>query len=126
MKRLISFKKHFHEPIKRGQKTETRRMNRSWLKMKKGDQLWVKGGGMFSGYKDALMVLELIENPRLQRLQKIKHSEAVREGMPPYPNAVASFWMLWDKINEKPGTRWSDNPEVVVLRFRLSKSLVLS
>jgi len=32
-------------------------------------------------------------------------------------NAVSDFSDLWDSINDRPGIRWKDNPDVWVLEF---------
>jgi len=63
---------------------------------------------------------------RRERLQDIKTSDIVAEGVFPDESYLGSanryrhpFVALWVSINTKKGTRWTDNPEVWVLEFEL-------
>ena len=69
---------------------------------------------------------------RRERLQDISEEDAQREGWDmsnldllsrydPVTMTKATEWFcaLWDSIHKKPGTRWTDNPEVWVLTFEI-------
>ena len=100
------------EQISEGNKTETRRTNLNWLKVKKGDRLRVlQSGGM---------LLEATADAREERLQDITESNIVDEGCPK-AYLLGRNWFIphWDSINgKKPGLAYADNPTVVVLAFR--------
>lgn len=48
-------------------------------------------------------------------LQDMTHSEALRESV----KSVEEYAQLWDRINDKKGLRWTDNPHVYRISFRL-------
>lgn len=135
MKRLIGFKPNLRALIPEGLKTETMRTNKRWLKVKKGDELWVKGKGMMSGWKDAIMVLVATKNAKLVRLNDMTEKNARAEGVGEFgipgfcpewldaKHGVMCFSQLWNSINKKKPKRWEDNPEVVRLTFRFDRLL---
>jgi hypothetical protein len=117
----IRFRADMQEAIRDGRKTETRRTNQSWLKVKKGDRLRVlQSGGL---------ILEATEDARVEALGAMTPRDAMAEGHPRRAGIsdeqvhedAATDWFrdLWDSINgDKPGFSFADNPEVVVLTFR--------
>lgn len=137
MKRLIGFKPFLRDLIPTGLKTETMRGNKNWLKVKKGDELWVKGKGMMSGYADACMVLVATKDSILTRVQSMTSENAKAEGMMEIACSdlcgekrnlgtcllTKCFSILWNHINKKKPKRWEDNPEVVRLTFRFDRML---
>jgi hypothetical protein len=71
---------------------------------------------------------------RVEFLHRISEADAIAEGChaidgfafmdePVGPHdvisAVSQYRTLWDSINTRPGTRWIDNPLVLVREFRL-------
>lgn len=66
---------------------------------------------------------------RTERIGSISDEDARAEGITPSPptswiyssDAVRKFRKLWDSINTKPGSRWSDNPWVWVVEFERVK-----
>jgi len=71
---------------------------------------------------------------RVEFLHRISETDAIAEGChaldgfafmdePVGPHdvisAVSQYHTLWDSINTRPGTRWIDNPLVLVREFRL-------
>lgn len=59
-----------------------------------------------------------------EKLQQIEDRECYDEGIGATPHLEAAggsprdaFSVLWDELHEKPGERWSENPEVVAIRF---------
>lgn len=130
--------------ILRRVKTQTRRMNRQWLKRHAGDVLWCKETwGVEDGYlifrvdlddwshcpdlkwKSAMLMprehcrqrIQLTADPYLEPVQHISTADAIAEGCEscsPYDEYRA----IWEKINGKnPLHCWGANPEVVVLKF---------
>ena len=148
-----------------GRKKQTRRLDRRWLKKKKGDVLHLPEGlveatiGLASYTRDrspvsglmqypwrwqndylpwihfpadaARYFIRLTEDPRLERLQDISEYDARAEGCPPCiglsfcgggcqacpsTDLIGWFSRKWNTIH-KPGQRWEDNPEPVVLTF---------
>lgn len=77
----------------------------------------------------------LLTGIRSERVQDITNEDALAEGVLPYPatpplyyvpktgvsasNPIDAYAELWDTIHTRPGERWSDNPLVWVLVFRL-------
>lgn len=109
---------------KQGLKTETRRTNLNWLKVKAGDRLRV--------LKSRGLLLEATVDAREESLQDITRAGAIAEGIPDcgytpdkvHPayvdesREVVDFICLWDSIKTKPGEQWADNPRVAVLTFK--------
>lgn len=63
---------------------------------------------------------------RRERLQQIRVDGVIAEGFGVWRGEqqtadVVAFALLWDSIHTKPGTRWKDNPDVLVLEFRLEE-----
>ncbi len=65
-----------------------------------------------------------VSNVHLERLQDIDPHELYDEGIGSTDylesangDARRAFAALWDKLHDKPGERWADNPEVVAIRF---------
>jgi hypothetical protein len=72
---------------------------------------------------------------RRERVQDIGSTDVMAEGItydgngyhvPGFPNDLFSYYKsayeaLWDRINKKPGTRWTDNPWCWVLSFEVVK-----
>lgn len=61
-----------------------------------------------------------VKNIRVERLQDITDSDAIREGIPDYPDFVGEcpvddFRELWSKINGEKS--WNENPFVWVVEF---------
>jgi hypothetical protein len=56
----------------------------------------------------------LVEAVRVERLQEITVDDIWAEGVD------GDFAVGWNKINNKPGRRWGDNPEVRVITFRVT------
>ena len=112
----IRFIPEMQQAIRDGRKTETRRTNLKWLKVKKGDRLRVlKSGGL---------MLVATEDARKERLHNITEDAARAEGVEPlhyFPTGCPhceAFEELWDSIKGKtPGEAFADNPEVAVLTF---------
>lgn len=74
-------------------------------------------------------VLRITEPPRLERVGEITETEAKREGVEPGPYCDrrvcdtphrCSFIHTWHRLHDKPGQRWTDNPEVVRIAFERS------
>ncbi|MFD1951899.1 hypothetical protein ACFSGX_14085 [Sphingomonas arantia] len=80
-----------------------------------------------------------VEAVRLERLQSISEADTVAEGLvwdstlqawnatgePNWPRRTdprASFGGLWQSLHDKEGERWSDNPAVVALTFRVARA----
>ena len=74
---------------------------------------------------------------RRERVQDISEEDAQREGWDmsnmnshsrydpvTMTKAIEWFHGLWDSIHKKPGTRWTDNPEVWVLTFEVVRAAV--
>jgi hypothetical protein len=155
----IIFKAEMVRAILSGSKTQTRRLSKRWLKVKKGDLFWVKetwaraypnepihlfyragnygtkwGGkwrsSMFMPRWASRITLRATQDAYEEPLQDITEEDAVREGLyddggwSPDNNdyvglsAGHRFIDLWNSINTKPGSRWEDNPGVVVLNFK--------
>ncbi len=79
----------------------------------------------------------LIEAARVEPLQAIRPEQVRAEGLRPvcagllwrwpppvrglWRDPVAAFAAMWDRHHATPGTRWRDDPAVVVLRVRLDR-----
>jgi hypothetical protein len=64
--------------------------------------------------KDARIFLAVKEIFR-QRLHDMTELDAIAEGV----SSRLDYAQLWDDLNESPGERWADNPEVTVIRFEV-------
>lgn len=52
------------------------------------------------------------------RVQWVGEGDAVDEGIEaPLGKAREAFTVLWDRLHDRDGERWADNPEVCVIRF---------
>ena len=103
----IRFRPLMLEKAKQGEKTETRRTNSSWLKARKGDLLRVLKDGQ---------ILEVTADTVKEPLQSITDAEARAEGF----EDVKAFAAYWDELQAgETGASWADNPDVIVIRFRV-------
>ena len=74
---------------------------------------------------------------RIEPLQAISEDEAIAEGIRPlvdghfladradpatYPSAALAYAHRWSEFHTRPGTRWDDDPEVVVVSFEVARS----
>ena len=57
----------------------------------------------------------LVTRMRKEWLQDITREDEIAEGFP----LPLDFKIAWDRINNRPGARWEDNPRVWVLEFEL-------
>lgn len=64
------------------------------------------------------ITLEITE-VRVERLQKIDESDALREGFGHCDYGVVAFHELWDVLNAKRGYSWESNPWVWVVEFKV-------
>jgi len=126
-----------------GRKFCTRRLDKSWLKYKKGSELWVREPFAINGHgqvaykadgtvlnglkwkspifmfrKDSRISHILTEDAREERLQDITKEEAKMEGCtngsPLYALSLYDFRDLWNTLHPKKD-RWEDNPVVARL-----------
>jgi hypothetical protein len=134
-KRMIGMTRENKIRTQNEAKTETRRIGDRWAKVKKGDLLYVKKT-MYSGYKDAIMILEVTKDTWKQRIREISARSCEAEGIPQSfisNNRLSwndeenrwreDFRKLWDSINLKRGYGWHLNPEVWVIEYKLVKIL---
>ena len=189
--RPIIFSGEMVRAILAGKKTVTRRLSERWMKVKKGDGLWVKETfviendceyygekevpkdrpvikqenacdgcynliphyratepepnivppdledswddrtrwtpSMFMPRKFSRILLEATADAYRERLQNMGYEDCLAEGLSARETfqkiktgreICAEFGRLWDSLY-KQGERWEDNPEVMVIRFRL-------
>ncbi len=68
----------------------------------------------------AARLFRKITEVRCQRLQEISPEDCIAEGIPSDEKncpPLAWYQALWDSINTKPGTRWTDNPWIIAYSF---------
>jgi uncharacterized protein YqfB (UPF0267 family) len=115
--KIITFRKEFKELILSGKKTETRRINKY---VKVGDILLAKIGRTGKAFVE----LEVTGFKR-ERLNKISMIGIFNEGCTSKDlknsSAVDWFTNIWNSINNKKGLRFTDNPIVSVINFKLIK-----
>lgn len=66
----------------------------------------------------------VVEAVRAEPLQAISEADAQAEGIDlkhQGSRAVIGYSTLWGLLHDKPGQRWSDNPDVVALTFRVER-----
>ena len=109
--RVITFIPSLWKEVIDGNKTQTRRRGRRWLKLRRGDRFRVFRSGV---------VLEMTKDAYLERLQSISKRDLVREGI----RFKANFSKAWDDIYREidPRWHWKANPQVVVLNFKVIKA----
>lgn len=124
----IPFRADMLEAIENG-KSETRRTNLNWLKVKKGDILLAHEGR----YGKTAHELVATKDAYQECVTQMDRDQALAEGVVcdesaisfrysiagyTGASAVGAFRQLWDEINGgKPGMAWKDNPSPVVLTF---------
>ncbi|HEX7122882.1 MAG TPA: hypothetical protein VF178_10970 [Gemmatimonadaceae bacterium] len=86
------------------------------------DQRWVPP--MFMPRWASRLTLTLTD-VRVERVQDISDSDAIREGIPDYPDCKGDcprddFRQLWDSLHAGRGYGWDVNPWVWVLSFRVT------
>jgi hypothetical protein len=76
----------------------------------------------------------IVEGVRFEPLQAISWNDAVCEGCagrrgpnPEFPDEwdpspPEEYRDLWQSLHDKPGQRWEDNPDVLVLTFRVERA----
>lgn len=79
----------------------------------------------------------IVTDVRQEPLQEISTADAIAEGGDPMhiqPGGAtgnpsdgwlcfqSGFRALWDSLHDKPGERWEDNPEIVALTFKVSRT----
>jgi hypothetical protein len=124
------FKPDLAQKTRDGLKTQTRRLKRPGDRAeyddaghvvavyRNGRLLWRVGNtyAICPGRgKKAIGRFKLL-HVREQRLQDVTEDDAAAEGIQRRPGLyVLDFAKLWDSINDKPGIRWKDDPDVWVL-----------
>jgi hypothetical protein len=78
---------------------------------------------------------------RIERLQALSEDEAIAEGIKrlddgrymaddadsdSYPSAALGYAYRWSTFHSRPGTRWEDDPEVVVVDFQVERCDIAS
>ena len=120
--KILLFREQFVDAICSGLKTQTRRIRSKGFK--EGDLVHCKT--RFLGPDFA--VVRMTKDERRERLQDLSCEDILSECIEAkFPGAVrfrdeilrTAFEALWDSINQKPGTRWEDNPVVSVYEFEL-------
>lgn len=66
----------------------------------------------------------VVEGNRVEHLRDISPSDAIDEGWPGLGEGnqhlpVSWYMNLWQSLHDQRGQRWEDNPEVLVLTFRV-------
>jgi len=121
---IMLFSEWAVEPILAGQKTMTRRIRKKGYA--NGDVVHLKTA--FRGLDFALV--RITADERRERLQDMRMADVPREtGWTIEPDETVtefrnSFAAKWNSINNKPGTRWEDNPLVYVEEFELIETRV--
>lgn len=70
--------------------------------------------------KHARTWLEVVEEPRTERLQDISIKDEIKEGCPEEERSALRNWFrnTWDSIHKKNKYKYSENPWVFVYEFR--------
>lgn len=73
------------------------------------------------------ITLEATEDAGLERLSNMTTNEALLEGIDRPENCmlppVYIFERLWNSLHDRDGERWEDDPEVVVLAFKVIQNV---
>ena len=66
----------------------------------------------------------IVEEVRVQQLQTISEADAQAEGIEMVANRsfALGYAMLWNSLHTVVGQRWSDDPAVVALTFRMERA----
>jgi hypothetical protein len=82
-----------------------------------------------------------VSGVRIEHLQAIGEDEAIAEGIKrlpdgrymaedtdsdSYPSAALGYAHRWSAFHSRPGTRWEDDPEVVVVDFQVARCDIAS
>jgi hypothetical protein len=82
-----------------------------------------------------------VRKVRVEQLQALSEDDAIAEGIKPledgryladdfdsdtYSSAALGYVHRWSGFHSRPGTRWEDDPEVVVIDFDVERSDIVS